>query len=104
MSLPGLSRSKRGSERVLRMAKGESTQRSDLDAEHLTAHLRQVGIAQLEQGQEEESWLVADGSDLCKTEAEAMPYLRHVKDEQGEVVPGHRGLTVSGMTPVRLCV
>src|SRR5260370_40956040 len=43
MSSAGLSRSKRGGERVLRMAKGESTQRSQLDAEHLTAHLRACG-------------------------------------------------------------
>ena len=99
MSSPGLSLSKRGSERVLRMAKGESTQRSDLDAEHLTAHLRQVGIAQLKQEQEEEIWLVADGSDLCKPYAQAMPYLMQVKDEQGELVPGYRSLTVIGMTP-----
>lgn len=38
-----LSRSKNGAQRVLRMAKGESTRRSELDAEHLTARLRQVG-------------------------------------------------------------
>jgi hypothetical protein len=98
-SVPRLSRGKKGSQRVLRMAKGESTRRSRLDAEHLTAHLRQVGIAQLSQEKEEEIWLVADGSDLCKPYAEAMPYLMQVKDEQGELVPGYRSLTVIGMTP-----
>lgn len=80
-SSAGLSQSKKGSQRVLRMAKGESTQRSQLDAEHLSAHLRQVGIKQLSQEEEEEIWLVADGSDLCKPYAEAMPYLMQVKDE-----------------------
>src|SRR5258708_3135166 len=98
-SSPRLSRSKKGSQRVLRMAKGESTQRSQLDAEHLTARLRQVGIEELSQEEEEEIWLVADGSDLCKPYAEAMPYLMQVKDEQGKLVAGYRSLTVIGMTP-----
>src|SRR5260370_24581439 len=40
-----------------------------------------VGIAQLtrEQEKEEEIWLVADGSDLCKPYAETMPYLMQVR-------------------------
>src|SRR5260370_18740172 len=97
-SSPRLSRSKKGSQRVLRMAKGESTQRSKLEAEHLTARLRQVGIEELSQEEEEEIWLVADGSDLCKPYAEAMPYLMEVKDEQGKRVAGYRSLTVIGMT------
>jgi hypothetical protein len=74
-SSPELSRSKDGGQRVLRMAKGESTKRSEIDAEHLTAQLRQVGVAQLGQSEEEEVWLIADGSDLCKPHAQEMPYL-----------------------------
>jgi len=66
-----LSRSKNGAQRVLRMAKGESTKRSDLDAEDLTARLRQVGVAQLRESESEEVWLIADGSDLCKPYAAA---------------------------------
>lgn len=45
-SSPELSQSKNGGQRVLRMAKGESTKRSEIDAEHLTAQLRQVGVEQ----------------------------------------------------------
>jgi hypothetical protein len=72
-SSPELSRSKDGGQRVLRMAKGESTKRSEMDAEHLTTQLRQVGVAQLQQSEEEEVWLIADGSDLCKPYAQEMP-------------------------------
>jgi hypothetical protein len=91
-SSPELSRSKDGGQRVLRMAKGESTKRSEIDAEHLTAQLRQVGVAQLAQA-EEEVWLIADGSDLCKPYAQEMPYLMQVLNENKEVVPGYRTLT-----------
>src|SRR5690348_16807928 len=47
-----------GAQRVLRMAKGESTKRSELDAEELIACLRQVGVEQLRQSEEEEVWLI----------------------------------------------
>jgi Transposase DDE domain len=100
-SSPELSRSKDGGQRVLRMAKGESTRRSEIDAEHLTAQLRQVGIAQLRQSEEEEVWLIADGSDLCKPYAQEMPYLMEVLDEHERLVPGYRTLTVIGVTPNR---
>jgi len=100
-SSPELSRSKDGSQRVLRMAKGESTKRSEIDAEHLTAQLRRVGIAQLAQAEEEEVWLIADGSDLCKPYAQEMPYLMEVLNENKEEVPGYRTLTVLGVTPKR---
>jgi hypothetical protein len=92
-SSPELSRSKDGGQRVLRMAKGESTRRSEIDAEHLTAQLRKVGVAQLCQSEEEEVWLIADGSDLCKPYAQEMPYLMEVLNENKEVVPGYRTLT-----------
>lgn len=95
----GLSRGKKGSQRVLRMAKGESTKRSSLNAEHLSEHLRQVGIEALQKEEEEEIWLVADGSNLRKPYAQSLPYLMQVKDERGKLVPGYRSLTVLGMTP-----
>src|SRR5947209_20358109 len=61
-----LSKGKKGSQRVIRLATGESTQRSELDAEHLTRRLREVAVEQLEQAPEEELWLIADSSDLRK--------------------------------------
>ena len=96
-----LSRSKNGAQRVLRMAKGESTRRSELDAEDLTARLRQVGVAQLQESEEEEVWLIADGSDLCKPYAQEMPYLMEVRDKNKKLVPGYRTLTVLAVTPKR---
>jgi len=83
-----LSQSKNGAQRVLRMAKGESTKRSELDAEDLTARLRQVGVAQLQESEEEEVWLIADGSDLCKPYAQEMPYLMQVPDREQEIGAG----------------
>lgn len=100
-SSPELSRSKDGGQRVLRMAKGESTKRSEIDAEQVTAKLRQVGIAQLAQAEEEDVWVIGDGSDLCKPYAQEMPYLMEVLNENKEVVPGYRTLTGIGVTPKR---
>jgi Transposase DDE domain len=91
-----LSRGKKGSQRVIRLASGESTQRSELDAEHLTKRLREVAVEQLAQAPEEELWLIADSSDLRKPYAEVMPYLM---DER--LVPGYRTLNVLGLTPGR---
>ena len=94
-----LSRSKNGAQRVLRMAKGKSTKRSELDAEELTARLRQVGVAQLQESKAEEVWLIADGSNLCKPYAQEMPYLMQVHDKNKKLVPGYRTLTVLAVTP-----
>lgn len=49
-----LSKGKKGSQRVIRLATGVSTQRSELDAEHLTQRLREVGVEQLEQAREDD--------------------------------------------------
>lgn len=65
-----LSKGKKGSQRVIRLATGQSTQRSELDAEHLTKRLREVVVVQLEQAPEDEVWLIADSSDLRKSYAE----------------------------------
>jgi hypothetical protein len=100
-SSPELSRSKDGGQRVLRMAKGECTKRSEMDAEHVTAQLQQVGVAQLQQSEAEEVWLIADGSNLCKPYAQEMPYLMEVLDEDEQLVPGYRTLTVIGVAPER---
>jgi hypothetical protein len=96
-----LSRGKKGSQRVIRLATGQSTQRSELDAEHLTRRLREVAVQQLEQAPEDEVWLIADSSDLRKPYAEVMPYLMQVRDLDEQLVPGYRTLNVIGLTPGR---
>ena len=96
-----LSKGKKGSQRVIRLATGESTQRSELDAEHLTKRLREVAVEELRQTPDEELWLIADGSDLRKPYAEVMPYLMQVRDLDKKLVPGYRTLNVIGLTPGR---
>ncbi len=86
---------------MIRLAMGESTQRSDLDDRRLTARLREVAVEQLEQAPEEEIWLIADSSDLRKPYAEAMPYLMQVPDLEGDLVSGYRTINVIGVTPGR---
>ncbi len=92
---------KYGSQRVLRFVKGESTRRSELDAEHLTATLRQRGLDHLLQGTEEEVWLLPDESDLRKPHAHEMAALMRVRDLDGKLVPGYRTINVLGVTPGR---
>jgi len=96
-----LSKGKKGSQRVIRLATGASTQRSELDAEHLTQRLREVAVQQLEQAPEDELWLIADSSDLRKPYAEVMAYLMQVWDLDEHLVPGYRTLNVIGLTPGR---
>ena len=96
-----LSKGKKGSQRVIRLATGESTQRSELDAEHLTKRLREVAVEQLAQASADELWLIADSSDLRKPYAEVMPYLMQVRDLDEQLVPGYRALNVIGLTPGR---
>jgi hypothetical protein len=72
-----------------------------VDAEHLTAQLREAAVEQLAQAPEDELWLIADGSDLRKPYAEAMPALMQVRDLEGDLVPGYRTLNVLGVTPGR---
>src|SRR6266704_3926745 len=96
-----LSKGKKGSQRVIRLATGASTQRWQLDAQQLTKRLREVAVEQLEQAPEDELWLISDGSDLRKPYAEAMPALMQVRDLEGHLVPGYRTLNVLGITPGR---
>lgn len=96
-----LSRGKKGSQRVIRLATGQSTQRSQLDAEQLTQRLREVAVEQLAQAPEDDVWLIADSSDLRKPYAEVMPYLMQVRDLEKQLVPGYRTLNVIGLTPGR---
>jgi hypothetical protein len=99
---PILAAVKDGAQRVLRLATGESTKRSpQLNADHLTAKLRERAVAQLREVPADELWLIADGSDLRKPHARAMPHLMRVKDLDGSLVNGYRTLNVIGLTPKR---
>ena len=98
---PVLSAVKDGAQRVIRFAKGESTKRSAIDAEHLVAVLCKRGVEQLSESETEEVWLIADPSDLRKPYANEMPDLMQVKDLDGKLVPGYRTLNVLGVTPGR---
>jgi len=98
---PLLSAAKDGAQRVIRLAKGESTKRSDLDAEHLVDALCERGVGHLAESETDELWLIADPSDLRKPYAQEMPDLMQVKDLDGKLVPGYRTLNVLGMTPGR---
>ncbi len=91
-----------GAQRILRMVTGESTKRSPtLAAEHLTAKLRTHAVAHLASSAADELWLIADGSDLRKPYAQALPHLMRVKALDGGLVNGYRTLTVLGLTPQR---
>ncbi len=98
---PLLATAKDGAQRVIRLATGESTQRSQIDTEHLTEELRQHGVAQLAQAETDELWLIADPCDLRKEYAQTMPYLMQVRDLNGDLVPGYRTMNVLGVTPQR---
>jgi hypothetical protein len=98
---PLLATTTKGGQRVIRLAKGESTKRSQLDAPSLTAKLRSRGLAQLAESPTAELWLMFDGSDLRKPYAAMMPDLMQVKDLDGSLVPGYRTLNVLGVTPQR---
>ena len=96
---PILSRAKDPAQRVIRMAKGTSTRRSDLQAESLIERLRQEGSKRLESVDADGVWLIMDGSDLRKPHAGQMESLMTVKDLEGRWVPGYRTLNVLASTP-----
>lgn len=100
-SSPILSRAKEGGQRVSRMVRGESTKRSPIDAESVTAVLRERGVAHLSETDADEMWLIADGSDLRKPYAQEMPDLMQVRDLDGDPVAGYRTLNVLGITRSR---
>jgi Transposase DDE domain len=93
---------KKGAQRIIRMVTGATIKRSPaLDADHLTAQLRTQSLAHLSSVPSDELWLIADGSDLRKPYAKAMPHLMKVPDLTGTLVPGYQTLTVLGLTPQR---
>lgn len=91
----------KGGQRNLRLAKGESTKRSHLDAVSLTERLRSRGLVELAEAEAEDLWLMVDGLDLRKPHAQMMPDLMQVKALDGKLVPGYRTLNVLGITPKR---
>ncbi len=78
------------------MVHGETTKRSTLDADALIARLQARGVEQLRG--EAAIWVVVDGSDLRKPQAQRMDGLQRVKRLQGEgTVPGYRTINVIGV-------
>ena len=86
---------KTGERRVRRMANGESTKRSQLDADQVTRVLREQGAANLLG--EEELTLILDGMELRRAGAREQEYLMRVKALDGSLVNGYRSINVLGM-------
>ena len=80
------------------MLRGETTTRSDLDPDVLSAKLQAHGVERLRG--EPSLWVILDGSDLRKPHATAMAGLQRVKRLQGRgTVPGYRTLNAIGIAP-----
>ena len=95
-SAPGLAAHRHAERRLRRLARGETTQRSELTPEDLVARLQGRGVAQLRE--EAHVWLIFDGSDLRKPYARAMAGLQRVKPLTGAgTVPGYRTLNAIGV-------
>jgi hypothetical protein len=78
------------------MLHGETTKRSELDPEKLTAKLQAHGVARLRE--EAAIWVVFDGSDLRKPHAARVEHLQRVKRLEGDgLVNGYRTLNAIGM-------
>jgi hypothetical protein len=78
------------------MLRGETTKRSELDPERLTAKLQAHGVERLRG--ETAIWVVLDGSDLRKPHAQQMERLQRVNRlEGGGTVNGYRTLNAIGL-------
>jgi hypothetical protein len=77
------------------MANGETTQRSELDAESVTRVLREHAAATL--SHEPEVMLVVDGMELRREGAESQEALMRVKALDGGLVNGYRSFNVLGL-------
>lgn len=84
-----------GEKRVRRMAKGETTQRSALDAASVTQVIRDQAAASLRD--EAELTLILDGMELRREGAESQEHLMRVKALDGRLVNGYRSLNVLGL-------
>src|SRR5579863_444167 len=94
-SSPALARLKYGEKRVRRLANGSSRQRSELDADSVTAVLRQAGVDEL-RGTEALT-LIMDMSEVRRDGAKAQEALMRVKALDGSLVNGYRTINVLGM-------
>jgi hypothetical protein len=82
------------------MLRGETTKRSDLTPDALTATLQAHGVERLRG--EAAIWVILDGSDLRKPYATAMAGLQRVKRlAGGGTVPGYRTLNAIGVGPAK---
>lgn len=80
------------------MLHGETTKRSELDPDRLVAKLQAHGVERLRGAPD--LWVVFDGSDLRKPDAETMEHLQRVKRPAGEgYVNGDRTLNAIGLAP-----
>ncbi len=90
------SKSRNGAQRVRRMAGGDTTKRSQIDAEHLVERLQERGVEQLRG--ESEVWVIVDPSELRKPYAHEMENLMEVRAlEEGRTVAGYRTLNALGV-------
>ena len=88
---PDLSARANSPQRIRRMARQQTTQRSELDADSLTERLRQRSLEQV--SDEYELWVPIDGSDLRKPYAHKMEALQLVQTvDKQRLVNGYRTL------------
>jgi len=88
---PQLAARSNGPQRIRRLARQKSTKRSSLDAASLTERLRQRSLEQLHD--EDEIWVLVDGSDLRKPYARQMEALQRVMTlDKARLVNGYRTL------------
>lgn len=76
---PVLAAVENGAQRVIRLVKGQSTDRSTLRVGQLTERLRARGVAQLGEADTGDLWLILDLSELRKPQAQEMPALTEVQ-------------------------
>ena len=95
---PELNASEHGERRVRRLVHGESSKRSELDDRRLVERLQMRAVELL--AGEREVWVMVDGSDLRKPEAQRMEGLMKVRSLKGSgLVAGYRTLNAIGVSP-----
>jgi hypothetical protein len=85
-----------GEKRVRRLVNGESTKRSELDDRQLVKRMQKRAVELLTD--EAEIWVIVDGSDLRKPQAQEMEALMKVRPLKGKgLVPGYRTINALGV-------
>src|SRR5574341_1786961 len=90
-----MARVKYGEKRVRRMANGETTQRSELDAASVMRVLREQAVSSL--WDETKLTLVLDGMERRRAGADSQDHLMRVKALDGSLINGYRSFNVLGM-------